>query len=82
MSEEFRELFAIKDTKSGKYLNNIWLAKDISEITLFMSLADAENHMSRIRMGRFVPNGGTGFKVKDLVIVKLEITSVEEIKNE
>lgn len=82
MSEEFRELFAIKDTKSGKYLHNIWLANEVRDITLFMSLEDAEKHMSRIRMGRFVPNGGTGFKAKDLVIVKLEVNPVGEIKDE
>lgn len=80
MADEFRELFAIKDTKSGKYLNQIWLANEVKDITLFLSLEDAEKHMSRIRMGRFVPNGGTGFFAKDLVIVRLEVNPIEEIK--
>lgn len=79
MADEFRELFAIKDTKSGKYLNNIWLASETKDITLFMSLVSAENHLSKIRMGRFVPNGGTGFLAKNLVIVRLEVTPIEEI---
>lgn len=80
MADEFREIFAIKDTKSGRYLNKIWLAQDPKDITLFMSLEEAESHMSRIRMGRFVPNGGTGFLAKDLVIVRLEVNPIEEIK--
>lgn len=80
MADEFREIFAIKDTKSGKYLNQIWLAQVPKDITLFMSLEEAEAQMSRIRMGRFVPNGGTGFLAKDLVIVRLEVNPIEEIK--
>lgn len=80
MADEFREIFAIKDTKSGKYLNQIWLAQTPKDITLFMSLEEAESQMSRIRMGRFVPNGGTGFLAKDLVIVRLEVNPIEEIK--
>jgi hypothetical protein len=79
MADEFRELFAIKDTKSGRYLNNIWLAQEPKDITLFMSLESAKNHLSKIRMGHFVPNGGTGFYAKDLVIVRLEVTPIEEI---
>ena len=50
MADEFRELFAIKDTKSGKYLNNIWLAQESKDITLFMSLESAQNHLSKILM--------------------------------
>lgn len=80
MADEFREIFAIKDTKSGQYLNQIWLAQTPKDITLFMSLSEAESQMSRIRMGRFVPNGGTGFLAKDLVIVRLEVNPIEEIK--
>lgn len=80
MADEFREIFAIKDTKSGKYLNQIWLAQKPKDVTLFMSLEEANAHMSRIRMGRFVPNGGTGFLAKDLVIVRLEVNPIEEIK--
>ena len=82
MADEFREIFAIKDTKSGQYLNNIWLAKETKDISLFMSLEEAESHMSRIRMGRFVPNGGTGFLAKNLVIVRLEVNPIEEIESE
>ena len=41
--------------------------------------ADSKNHLSKIRMGHFVPNGGTGFFAKDLVIVRLEVTPIEEI---
>lgn len=44
-----------------------------------MSLDSAKNHLSKIRMGHFVPNGGTGFFAKDLVIVRLEVTPIEEI---
>lgn len=79
MSDEFRNLYAIKDKKSGKYLNNIWLANNPDDISLFMTIEEVQHHISRIRMGRFVPNGGTGFSVEDLVVVKLEVNSMEEI---
>ena len=79
MSEEFRELFVLKDKKSNKYLNDIWLSQDPKDITFYHSLEDAKKQMNRIKHGRFVSKGGTGFFAKDLVIVRLDVNPIEEI---
>ena len=54
MSEEFRELFVLKDKKSGKYLNNIWLSQDPNDITFYQSLEDAKKQINTIEHGKVV----------------------------
>lgn len=80
MSEEFRELFVLKDKKSGKYLNNIWLSQDPNDITFYQSLEDAKKQINRIKHGKFVSKGGTGFFAEDVIIVRLNVNPIEEIE--
>ena len=79
MESEFQEIYAIKDTVSGKYLKEIWLS-DNGEITLYSDLKSARNKIDRMKFGKYVSKGGTGFQIKDLIIVKLELRPVEIIK--
>ena len=48
------KLFVLKDKKSGKYLNNIWLSQDPNDITFYQSLEDAKKQINTIEHGKVV----------------------------
>ena len=79
MEGEFKEIYVIKDSKSGKYLKDIWLSRD-GEMTLYSDLKSAQNKIDRMKFGKYISKGNMGFQIKDLVIVKLEVRPVEEVK--
>ena len=79
MESEFQEIYAIKDTVSGKYLKDIWLSRN-GEITLYSDLKSAQDKIDRMKFGKYVSKGNMGFQIKDLVIVKLEVKPVEIVK--